>query len=269
MPKFAASTVVDQMEDLVLKISEEEIVHNFKIISHKRKHDGSPVTAVDTAVQVALQEALPKILDAPVLGEEMSEDEQVALWELRESGLWCVDPIDGTTNFVNGIPYFSISIAYFKGGEPVVGMVVNPMTQEIFSAELGAGAWLGAQRLSDKLPRHSELRDCVASADFKRLPEILKSRLVTYPPYASQRNFGSACLEWCHVASGLFDVYVHGNQKVWDFAAGALILSESGGVMETFQKGPFWDDGSLSRPIIAARDPAIFKAWAKYIREAL
>ena len=64
-------------------------------------------------------------------------------------------------------------------------------------------------------------------------------------------------------------MYVHGNQKVWDFAAGALILSESGGVMETFQKGPFWDDGSLSRPIIAARDPAIFKAWAKYIREAL
>jgi myo-inositol-1(or 4)-monophosphatase len=146
---------------------------------------------------------------------------------------------------------------------------MNPMTGQLFTAEKGGGAWLGARSLLENQSRHVRLRECVASVDFKRLPESLRTRLVSSPPYASQRNFGAAALEWCDVASGLFDVYVHGNQKIWDFAAGALILSEAGGVMASFKKVPFWSDDALARPVIAARDPAIFEEWSDWLAPSL
>ncbi|MBA4739462.1 MAG: inositol monophosphatase family protein [Burkholderiales bacterium] len=269
MSKISATTVLDQVIDLAKDLSDREIIPFFKNISHLRKSDGSPVTAVDASVQSALEDALPKILKAPVLGEEMTNDQQMQIWGQRDTGLWCVDPIDGTTNFVNGIPYFAVSIAYFKGGEPVIGLVLNPITGQVFTAENGGGAWLGGRSLLQNRSRHTSLRECVASVDFKRLPEPLSARLVSSPPYASQRNFGAAALEWCDVASGLFDVYVHGNQKIWDFAAGALILSEAGGVMASFTKGPFWLDETLSRPVIAARDPMIFEEWSNWLALSL
>ena len=269
MSKFSITTVLDQVTDLVKGLADREIIPFFKKISHNRKSDGSPVTAVDAAVQIALEDALPKILKAPVLGEEMTNDQQVEIWGQRDTGIWCVDPVDGTTNFVNGIPYFAVSIAYFKGGKPIVGLVHNPITGQVFTAEEGGGAWLGTRSLLESRSRHTSLRECVASVDFKRLPELLRARLVSSPPYASQRNFGAAALEWCDVASGLFDVYVHGNQKIWDFAAGALILTEAGGVMSSFTKGPFWCDENLSRPVIAARDPAIFEEWSNWLAASL
>lgn len=269
MSKFSTTTVLDQVADLVKALSEREIVPFFNKVSHLRKSDGSPVTAVDAAVQSALEDALPKILKAPVLGEEMTSDQQIQIWGQRDTGIWCVDPVDGTTNFINGIPYFAVSIAYFKGGKPIVGLVFNPITRQIFTAEEGGGAWLGARSLLERPSTHTRLRECVAGVDFKRLPEPLRARLVSSPPYASQRNFGAAALEWCDVAAGLFDVYVHGNQKIWDFAAGALILSEAGGVMGSFAKGPFWDDDNLSRPVIAARNPEIFKEWSDWLDASL
>ena len=269
MSTFSTASVLDQVVDLAKDLSDREIIPFFKKISHYRKNDGSPVTAVDAAVQTALEAALPKIVKAPVLGEEMTNNQQIQIWGQRDTGIWCVDPIDGTTNFVNGIPYFAVSIAYFQEGEPVIGLVMNPMTGQLFTAEKGGGAWLGARSLLENQSRHVRLRECVASVDFKRLPESLRTRLVSSPPYASQRNFGAAALEWCDVASGLFDVYVHGNQKIWDFAAGALILSEAGGVMASFKKVPFWSDDALARPVIAARDPAIFEEWSDWLAPSL
>ncbi|MDA1332228.1 MAG: inositol monophosphatase family protein [Proteobacteria bacterium] len=271
MSKFSATAVLDQLTDLVKRISEKEIIPNFKRSTHVRKSDGSPISPIDAAVQSALEDSLPKILNVPVLGEEMPADKQSQIWGLRDSGIWCVDPIDGTTNFVNGIPYFAVSIAYFLSGKPTLGLVLNPISGEIFTAEEAGGAYLGDQNLSDNTSQHATLKDCVASVDFKRLPEALRMRLVSSPPYASQRNFGAASLEWCYVASGLFDVYVHGNQKVWDYAAGALILSEAGGVMSSFvsTKEFFWASDLLSRPVIAARDPTIFEDWSNWLHISL
>ena len=271
MSKFSTTVVLDQLTDLAKYISEKEIIPNFKTSTHVRKSDGSPVTPVDAAVQSILEDRLPKILNVPVLGEEMPADKQSQIWGLRDSGIWCVDPIDGTTNFINGIPYFAVSIAYFLAGKPVLGLILNPISGEIFTAEAGGGARLGDQRLPGNASRHAKLKECVASVDLKRLPEALRTRLVTAPPYASQRNFGAASLEWCHVASGLFDVYVHGNQKVWDYAAGALILSEVGGLMSSFpnMKDSFWGGDALSRPVIAARDPTVFKEWSNWLFTSL
>ena len=146
MAIFSTASVLDQVVDLAKDLSDREIIPFFKKISHYRKNDGSPVTAVDAAVQTALEAALPKIVKAPVLGEEMTNNQQIQIWGQRDTGIWCVDPIDGTTNFVNGIPYFAVSIAYFLKGEPVIGLVMNPMTGQLFTAEKGGGKTLLADR---------------------------------------------------------------------------------------------------------------------------
>ncbi len=157
MSKFSTTVVLDQLTDLAKYISEKEIIPNFKTSTHVRKSDGSPVTPVDAAVQSILEDRLPKILNVPVLGEEMPADKQSQIWGLRDSGIWCVDPIDGTTNFINGIPYFAVSIAYFSGGKSIFGLVFNPISGEVFTAEEGGGAYLGDQNLSNNATRHARL----------------------------------------------------------------------------------------------------------------
>ena len=82
----------------------------------------------------------------------------------------------------------------------------------------------------------------MAQVDFKRLPPALARDLVAEPPYSSQRNFGASTLEWCYVAAGRFDVYLHGGQKLWDYAAGSLVLEEAGGLMCTLDHDDFWAD---------------------------
>jgi myo-inositol-1(or 4)-monophosphatase len=106
----------------------------------------------------------------------------------------------------------------------------------------------------------------MAQIDFKRLPPGLARELVAQPPYSSQRNFGASTLEWCYVAAGRFDVYLHGGQKLWDYAAGSLILEEAGGFMCTLQHDDFWSDTLWKRSAIAARESRLFDAWKRWIR---
>jgi myo-inositol-1(or 4)-monophosphatase len=86
-----------------------------------------------------------------VLGEEMTREEQDALWQDNPDGLWVVDPIDGTTNFVNGLPYFAISVALMVGRQ-CAGVIYNPVSDEMFYARRGHGAWLNGRRLPSKPP---------------------------------------------------------------------------------------------------------------------
>jgi len=135
----------------------------------------------------------------------------------------------------------------------------------VFYAEKGGGAFLNGERLPIK--EHApHLRSAMAQVDFKRLPERLARELVAAPPYSSQRNFGASTLEWCYVAAGRFDVYLHGGQKLWDYAAGSLILEEAGGLMSSLTQDDFWADTLWQRSAIAARDPGLFDAWKRWIR---
>lgn len=258
-------SVLGAVTAAVREISAEEILPRYLKVARQRKEDGSLFTEADLAVQEALKRELSKILPVPLIGEEMDKAEQHILWESNE--IWCVDPIDGTSNFVNGIPYFAVSVALMQGGKSVLGVVYNPVSQEMFSALKGGGAYLNEEPLPLRQTSW-RLQGAIASVDFKRLPRELASRLALSPPYASQRNFGACSLEWCYIASGRFDAYLHGGQKLWDYAAGALILEEAGGSLCCLDCDDFWGSPPWTRSAIAAQNPELFGKWRDWIRGA-
>ena len=253
------------LESLVRDIARDEILPRYLKSARNRKADGSLFTEADMASQQRFSEALPAFLPGAVLGEEMTAAEQAALWKEGARGLWCIDPIDGTTNFANGIPLFAVSIAYLIDHEPVIGVVYNPITDESFYAARGAGAFLNGTELPLRAGA-TELRDAVAGVDFKRISHHLGDELAVRPPYYSQRNFGSSALEWCFVAAGRLDVYLHGGQMLWDYAAGRLILAEAGGVAEALDGGVLMSGPAIKRGVIAATSPALFTEWSAWVK---
>ena len=253
------------LESMVRDIARAEILPRYLKSARNRKADGSLFTEADMASQQRFSEALPAFLPGAVLGEEMTAAEQAALWRDGARGLWCIDPIDGTTNFANGIPLFAVSIAYLVDHEPVIGVVYNPITDESFYAARGAGAFLNGTELPLRAGATS-LRDAVAGVDFKRISHHLGDELAVRPPYYSQRNFGSSALEWCFVAAGRLDVYVHGGQMLWDYAAGRLILAEAGGQAEALDGGQLMSGPAIKRGVIAAASPALFAEWSAWIK---
>jgi 3'(2'), 5'-bisphosphate nucleotidase/myo-inositol-1(or 4)-monophosphatase len=250
---------------LVREVGQQVIMSRYLSAVRSHKADGSLLTEVDLAAQKALVERLGGLIDCPVLGEEMSGEQQLEHWQNGGGGLWCIDPIDGTTNFVTGLPFFGVSVAYMEGGSSRFGTVYNPADDEAFYAERGAGSFLNGNRLPLRGPT-ARLADCVAGVDFKRIPKPLADRLAMTPPYYSQRNFGSSAIEWCYLAAGRLDVYLHGGQMLWDYAAGRLILEEAGGAASTLTHDDFDGDNVWKRSVVAARDPALLAAWRDWIR---
>lgn len=247
-------------------LGREIIMPRYMTALRERKADGSLLTSVDVAAQRWLEERLREIMDCPVLGEEMPESAQRGLWSQAGAGLWVIDPIDGTTNFINGIPFFGTSVAYYRDTQPQLACVFNPATDEAFYAERGRGAYLNGMRLPLRAPQGA-LAECVAGVDLKRVPKTLGERLALRPPYYSQRNFGSSAIEWCFLAAGRLDLYLHGGQMLWDYAAGRLILSEAGGFMCTPEHDDFDRADLWRRAVIGATHPAAFQAWVEWLRE--
>ena len=246
-------------------VAAEEIMPRYMKVSHQRKSDGSLCTDADTAAQEALTRKLQSILNVPVIGEEMGEAEQMASWIEGAQGVWCIDPIDGTSNFVRGLGYFAVSIALVREGRSTLGVVYDPVADEAFAAELGRGAFLNGEKLVSRSVA-TTLAGALANVDMKRLAGKLVAQLASAPPYSSQRNFGASALDWCYTATGRYDVYLHGGQKLWDYAAGSLVLQEAGGQAccldcDDFNQGNVWQ-----RSVIAALDPALFEEWKNWIR---
>jgi len=252
--------------EAVKKVAQQEIMPRYLKVAHQRKTDGSIFTEADIAAQNALVSALQQIGDCPVLGEEMPAERQEALWRAGEEGLWCIDPIDGTSNFFNGLPYFAVSVALMRHGRSVLGVVYDPVADEMFWAERGSGAFLNGEPLPIK-EQAPEFPRAMAAIDFKRLEPNLAQQLVASPPFASQRNFGASTLDWCYVAAGRFNLYLHGGQKLWDYAAGSLILVEAGGSLCTLTEDDFGAGNLWQRSVIAALNPGLFDAWKEWIRK--
>lgn len=246
-------------------VAKEEVMPRYLKVSHQRKGDGSLCTEADIATQAALTRKLQSILNVPVLGEEMSTEEQLALWQAGKEGLWCIDPLDGTSNFVRGLPYFAVSAALLRQGESILGVVYDPVAEEVFAAEQGRGAFLNGEKLVGREPSES-LTEALANVDLKRLDAKLVARLASHPPYSSQRNFGASTLDWCYTAAGRYDVYLHGGQKLWDYAAGRLILSEAGGHACCIESDDCTQTDIWQRSVIAARDQKLFEQWKTWVR---
>ncbi|MBB5517153.1 myo-inositol-1(or 4)-monophosphatase [Rubricella aquisinus] len=178
---------------------------------------------------------------------------------------WIVDPIDGTTNFLHGLPHWAISIALEHKGEIVAGVVYDPAKDEMFTAEKGGGAWLNDRRI-----RASGRRDMIemlfaTGVPFggrRDLPETLSDLGRLMPRCAGVRRWGAASLDLAYVAAGRYDGYWERNLNTWDIAAGLLLVREAGGLA-----GPIDPDTNVlsGAGVIAANEP-VFDRFAAIIR---
>jgi myo-inositol-1(or 4)-monophosphatase len=256
---------LEQLSGIIINAAREQLLPRFAAVEGQWKTDGSLLTEADLAMQDQIGKALttrwPKL---EFLSEEMEEKVQTRLLANTDQGLWCLDPLDGTRNFAAGIPCFSISLALILKQEVVLGIVYDPVRDECFSAQKGQGAWLNGKVLGQRR-LDSPLQSGIGLVDFKRLPPTLATRLVTEPPYSSQRSLGSVALDWCWIAAGRSHVYLHGRQKLWDYAAGSLILSEAGGYALTLAGEPVFQPTLEPRSVAAALEKTFFNEWITWL----
>jgi len=255
---------IDILSALVRQVAQQEIMPRFAHTGFEFKQDGSPVTEADLAANQRLcdelQQRWPHI---DFLSEEMAVQEQEALLQSSE-WLWCLDPLDGTSNFAAGVPLFATSLALLHQGEVVLGVTYDPVRDELFSARKGHGAFLNGKNLQGHANGFS-LDQCVALADFKRLDPALSLALVADPPYGSQRNLGTCALEWAWMAASRGQVYLHGSMKIWDLAVGSLLLAEAGGQSCTIEGEAVFRHTMQMRSVVASPDKALFEQWYAYI----
>jgi len=220
------------------------------------KADGSVVTDTDLASQHFIQQELKKLDESVAfLGEEMTEAEQLACLQQSDGRYWCLDPLDGTTNFAAHFPGFAISLALIDSGLVQLACIYDPVRDESFTAIRNGGAQLNDVVISAS--EHVDLAHGVGFIDFKRLEPSLASSLATRPCYRSQRNIGSCALEWAWLAAGRGHFIVHGGEKIWDFAAGSLIAGEAGCMVSDFDSRPLFPCATLSSPVLATCNDAI------------
>ena len=219
------------------------------------------VTDVDRRSEAFLLDAIRKRFPTHrVVAEESG------VLEGEDGRVWYVDPLDGTVNYAHGVPIFAVSIAYTENGEIILGAVYDPMQDECFCAERGSGAWLNGNPLS--VAGVQDLNDSLLVTgfpyDIRTNPE---NNLDHYANFAlcSQgvRRLGSAALDLAYVAAGRFDGYWEMGIKLWDIAAGVLIVQEAGGTVTDIQGGP----GYLSpSPSVLAANPHIHSQMLGVLR---
>jgi len=252
------------LKDIIIPAAQDELVPRFARVERQHKRDGSVLTEADLAVQSRIAAQLLQQWPATVfLGEEMTATEQT---QLLNSGqpVWCLDPLDGTSNFAAGIPFFCVSLALLQQGEVLLGMVYDPVRDECFTASGEQGARLNGAPLR-VVQTGLELGQTTALIDFKRLDRELATRLVTQIPYASQRSFGSVALDWCWLAAGRCHIYLHGRSNIWDYAAGNYIFDAAGGYSSTLDGDAVFTHALTPRSSVAAVDQSLFTAWTEWL----
>lgn len=257
---------IHHLIEIIKTAAQQELLPRFARIKQHFKDDGSIITEADHAMQEALYTQLhAHWQNVAFLGEEMPAADQESILRDAEQSVWVVDPLDGTSNFSVGIPFFAVSVALIRDGEIKLGVVYDPARDECFSAQRGKGAYLNDKRLDLRNCAHID-RMTIGLVDFKRLPAELAARLATEPPYKSQRSFGSVALDWCWISAARGDVYVHGKQNLWDYAAGQVILSEAGGHAATLQGEPVFNGTLAPRSAVLAVNDKLFRAWLAYLQ---
>ncbi len=205
-------------------------------LERRLKDDSSIVTEADEKAEERIIEIIRKQYpDHGFLGEETGEQNSNAEY------VWIIDPLDGTRNFVNGIPIFATSIGLVRSGRPIIGVIYNPVTDTLFSGKEGSGAyWNGKQvYVSEREASDATFTMGTSSkAEDKNLVAQCFVRAETY--VRSVRYLGSAVLELGYVARGGMEGCIHIGTKKWDYAAGALLVLEAGGTLTDFEGNP-WD----------------------------
>lgn len=184
-----------------------------------------------------------------ILFEELSRARPGYGFVMEERGIvegpdkshrWIIDPLDGTTNFLHGLPQFAISIALERDGQLVNGVIFDALKNELFMAEKGQGAWLDDRRL--RVSSRKELSNALISTGipFAGRPgheQFLKELTAIMPQIAGIRRFGAAALDLAYLAAGRYDGFWERNLSSWDIAAGVIIVREAGGMVEDLDGG--------------------------------
>ncbi len=256
---------LEKLKSLVKVAAKEELLKDFGHSEFDYKADGSVITPADIAMQDRLENELNHHWPMyEVLGEEMTDDEQQAVID-SGAGYWCIDPLDGTSNYAAGLPFFAVSIALIVDKQQQLGLIYDPVRDEMFSAIKGRGAFLNDQVIDHSQLSFTEDKPIVAEIDLKRLPEKLAVKLVTESIFASQRNIGSSAMDWCWMSAGRFDVYLNGGQKLWDYAAGSLIFREAGGHSISLDNEDVFRGQLEIRSVLACYDKNLFNYWYRWI----
>ncbi len=217
-----------------------------------RKGPGDFVSNADHKSEKIILAVLQKARPSYALLMEESGEIKGADAEYR----WIVDPLDGTTNFLHGIPHWCVTIALEKSGEVIAGVTYDPIKDELFTAEKGTGAFVNNRRI--RVANRTGLEDALIADD------VLHPKDAIAIPAATSRMLGSAALNLAYVAAGRFDGYCGRGPKAWDFAAGSLMVREAGGDVSDHDGGK---DFMTKRNIVAG-NPAVQGALLKAIQAA-
>ena len=229
-----------------------------------RKGVADFVSNADRAAEATIREVLSHA--RPDWGLMLEEAGEVR--HDSQQARWIVDPLDGTSNFLHGIPHFAISIAAEVHGEVVAGLVYQPLTDESFWAEKGMGAWLQDRRL--RVSARRELNDALIATgipfaghgDYLQFEKVL-ARVA--PQVAGIRRFGAAALDLAWVAAGRYDGFFEAGLSPWDVAAGILLVREAGGFVTDYRGG----DKPVERAEIVAGNDQIHSKLHKLLAGAL
>ncbi len=209
-----------------------------------------------------------------ILKQELRDARPTYGWLAEEGGeeegedptrRWIVDPLDGTTNFLHGLPHWAISVALEHKGQIVAGVVYDAAKDEMFFAEKGQGAWMNDTRLRVSGRRtmiESIFATGVPFGGRADLPETLKDLGRLMPVCAGVRRWGSAALDLAYVAAGRYEGFWERRLNIWDIAAGVIILREAGGMVQPISGR----DDLLETGDVLAANEVIFDSFAKVIR---
>lgn len=194
-------------------------------------------------------------------------EERGALAGKDGGNVWMVDPLDGTTNFLHGIPLFAISIGLVRNGTPVAGVVFNPVSDEMFVAEQGKGAFFNNRRL--RVAGRRDLANCVIGCGIPHrgrgdLVLFRKELAVVQGQVAGIRRTGAASLDLAWVAAGRFDGFWERNLSAWDLAAGLVLIREAGGYVSDVDGG----DAILDKGSVVAGNEEIQRALLALLKSA-
>lgn len=203
-----------------------------KIQIHEKGRGDFVSIADQQAEQIIRTTLAEKYPDHAILGEEYgSMSEQTSEYQ------WIIDPLDGTANFIHGLPHFSISIGLLKRGTPEIGLVYNPITDDLYTAAKGEGAQLNGQKIRANTQRYANRAIVATGFPFKNL-ELMPQQIAyvqsVLEDFSDIRRMGGAALDFCLTACGRQDAFFELGLRPWDMAAGILIAQEAGCIVTDF-----------------------------------
>ncbi|UZN23448.1 inositol monophosphatase [bacterium 3DAC] len=236
--------------DAALKGGQVAKTYFRKPLEYRQKSPDDFVSEADVAVEQTIREILLTAEGIGWHGEETGESGDRAKY-------WLVDPIDGTANFIRGVPIYAISIALMDGNVPTLGVIYFPEREELFYAEMGKGAYMNGKPI--KVSGRTKLEGSIIATGFPFRKKHLfdgYTRVFTtlYPYIGDLRRMGAAAIDLAYSAAGIFDGFFEFGLSPWDIAAGILLVKEAGGSVYTFAGSDIWDTGNIiaGTPVIAS-----------------